>query len=312
MNEPEINAPEQSLTFRRRHPLIAFFFSLLIPGLGQFYNGQPAKAFILYAGTLFIPLVFGISRLLTVFDGLVALLIVTLLFRIYVLVDAIIVARGLKTYRVKKYNAWYWYIGLCIVHISFSFLFDFSALTGMKTYSIPSMGNSPVLEVGDFVMCDLRAFEEGEPQYGDLLAFEQGNEVYVFPVVGLSGDTIVIKNNVLFVNGKECRQNFVSKEVRNDILYMQPVVVKTYIETLPGGFKHYISLFDPVPDSLALNYGPVVVERGTCFVMGNARNNALDSRYIGTVNPGRYVGRLCYIYWGNNLSGRKRNLRKSL
>ncbi len=299
---PEQISPPAASPFKKRNPLVAFVLSLVMPGLGQVYNGQVNKAVICFAVTLLIPVLLGLGRFLVNYQGLVAYIAIEFLFRITVLIDAILSANKRKVYELKRYNKWYVYAGVFLAFITLSFLVDINQITGFQTFVIPSTSNEPDLMSGDHSMADLRAYEEKEPEYGDFVIFEMESVSYVWPLVGLPGDTIEIKNNILYINGIECTQQFVS-EAQNKDYPLPHAKAKVYLETLPNGFKHHITLFDLPVDTSIVTIEPYVVPFGHYYLVGNSRHNSGDSRYIGPVSLADVKGRLMYSYW--NSSGKE-------
>ena len=99
---------------KRRNPLVAFFLSL-VPGLGQFYNGQLRKGFIILGVDLLYPIVFGFTGLLSKLSGLVALIVFAIVFILFRMIDGLIEARKLENYEIKKYNKWYFYLAFVAI-----------------------------------------------------------------------------------------------------------------------------------------------------------------------------------------------------
>jgi len=107
-------------------------------------------------------------------------------------------------------------------------------------------------------------------------------------VVGLPGDTIALKNDVLYLNG--VRQQYSSTDsapFRHDVFEdANPVVSIEHLEAC----DHYVL---GLPGRGALrNFGPFIVPPDQYFMMGDSRDNSADSRYIGPVPRGKIVGRV--------------------
>ena len=157
---------------------------------------------------------------------------------------------------------------------------------------VPSASMENTLLVGDFVLVDkfvygpstprflpilgsrlpvLRLPFPGSPGRGDVIVFyaPEGTpaRLYVKRVVGLPGDTVMLRGGALIVNGEEIPSPRSAKPVR-----------------------------EPVPD-----FGPVVVPKAgeaiLYFVLGDNRDDSLDSRAWGFVPLERIVGRAMMIYW---------------
>lgn len=129
---------------------------------------------------------------------------------------------------------------------------------------IPSGSMSPTLESGDRVLADKLAYRLGEPRRGELAVFDSPEEggLNVKRVVGIAGDEVEIRDGVLHVNGERQREPYVNYR-RND-----------------GAF-----------------FGPSNVPEGHVFVLGDNRQNSLDSRSIGPIPEERLVGEIRLRLW---------------
>lgn len=160
----------------------------------------------------------------------------------------------------------------------------FKALV-FQIYKIPSESMMPTLRPGDRILVckcaygipvpftDVSVLGLREPSRGDVVVFRfppDHRVHYIKRLVGLPGDTIEIRNKVLYVNG----------EVYDvaEAQCIDPVV-------MPGA----VSRRD--------NYGPITVPSGAFFMMGDNRDNSNDSRFWGLVREHEIIGRTVMIYW---------------
>jgi signal peptidase I len=118
------------------------------------------------------------------------------------------------------------------------------------------------------------------PRQGDIIVFrypEDENKDFIKRVVGTPGDTIAIQNKKVYVNGV----------VLQDETYTQRID--------PGVIDGRINPRD--------NFGPVTVPPDSYFVMGDNRDQSLDSRFWGFVKMDKIKGRAFLVYWSWNGHG---------
>ncbi len=114
----------------------------------------------------------------------------------------------------------------------------------------------------------------GQPQRGDIIVFrypEDEDKDFIKRIIGLPGDTVQIRNKVVYVNGA-------------------PLDDKAYTQRVdPGVIDSTINPRD--------NFGPVTVPEDSYFVMGDNRDQSLDSRFWGFVRADKIRGKAFRIYW---------------
>jgi signal peptidase I len=185
---------------------------------------------------------------------------------------------------------------LALVFFLRSFLYE--------PFQIPSESMVPTLEVGDFILVNkytygirlpvfrTKIFDINEPKRGDVMVFfpPKKKEYFIKRVVGLPGDEIVLKNNVLYINGEKQSQQFIEtvSTTGADYAVMQ--------ENL-GGHEHEMR---KVTRTGRGTYRPEddiwVVKPGHYFMMGDNRDNSSDSRAWGPVPEENIVGKAVAIW----------------
>ncbi len=158
----------------------------------------------------------------------------------------------------------------------------------VQAFKIPSGSMKDTLLVGDHILVNkfiygvklpfthITLIPVSEPKRGDVVVFEfplDPSEDFIKRVVAVGGDTVEIRNKVVYINGK--------REIQPHAMYTDPTII-------PGSV-------DPRD-----NFGPVQVPKGSIFVMGDNRDHSYDSRFWGFVRLGAVEGKAFLIYWSWN------------
>lgn len=209
-------------------------------------------------------------------------------------------------------------------------------------FSIPSGSMLPTMMIGDYLFVSKWPYGFSSasfpfefppfkgrilgslPDHGDVVVFEgpEGQDV-VKRVMALPGDTIVVSGGRVILNGRMLvRERLADYQLtitpNSPCRVVQPAVPMTrpgpdgrptciyphYRETAPGGASY--DVLDQVDTSFADNFGPVRIPEGHIFVMGDNRDDSLDSRYptiaggMGFVPIDRVVGRAELAFWSTD------------
>jgi signal peptidase I len=281
-------------TSKSRNAVIAFLLSLVLPGLGQIYNGQLKKGTFFFGILLLIPFLAGITRVTTFFYGLLFLILTEICLRIFIIADGVRTAKRLKEFVPGRYNTWYYHLLIAIVMVAVLWVYDTRSMLKTQTFNIPTTSNNPTFQVGDCLVADLNAYENSEPDYGDIVVYSRPDgKIYTFRVAGKPGDKLELKDNIITINGKPGKATFI-KEATSDNF-----PVSEFVEEFPNGHKHSIYKFRQDYDSTKANIRDIIVPEDSYYLLGDNRDNALDSRYEGFISKDRIKGRIIYSYWGN-------------
>jgi len=289
-----MNSEINSEKIKPRNPKLAFLFALFGPGFGQIYNGQIKKGIIFLVIELLLPVFYGLTKLGVFFVGFISILIIGFSYRIYLIYDATTNAKKLKTFIPKPYNTWYYYLAIIVGIYTILWFYDTNSIVGVKSFKIPTTSNEPTIKVGDKVIADLKAFDNIKPNYGDIVIFQKKDSLHpwIYRIVGLPNDRLEIQNNVLIINGKKCKTSFI-KETKSE-----EFDVKEYEEELPNGHKHKIYIFKkPFEDDENAEH-EIIIPKNSYYLMGDNRDNAMDSRYIGVLKEDEIKGKVVFSYWG--------------
>lgn len=137
-----------------------------------------------------------------------------------------------------------------------------------------------------------------EPQRLDLVIFESVEEpglTVVKRIVGLAGDTLAMRDNVLFRNG-----------IAQDEPYVQHVPFGA--EQLDPRMRdsqltHYVGPNPAAYRPTSWNWGPIAVPPDSFFVMGDNRDESYDSRYWGMLGRDRIRGAPFLVYFSYDRNG---------
>lgn len=166
---------------------------------------------------------------------------------------------------------------------------------------VPSGSMKPTILEGDLVLVNKLSYDLkvpfttrhllqwGDPARGDIVVFyspRDGTRL-VKRVVGVPGDTVELRDDVLFINGSALGYSPVDPAAfRRDVFEdRSPVIAVEHL----GSCDHYVMA---LPGRVALrSFGPYAVPQGRYFMMGDSRDNSTDSRFIGTVARNQIVGK---------------------
>ena len=158
----------------------------------------------------------------------------------------------------------------------------------VQAFKIPSGSMIPTLAIGDHILVnkfiygtkvpftDTVFIPLKAPQRGDIIVFkypEDEKKDFIKRVVGLPGDTLEVRNKIVYINGVPLKESYAS--------FSDPAVIP------PGAQPRD-------------NVGPVIIPEESYFMMGDNRDHSLDSRYWGFVKLNKIKGKAFMIYWSWN------------
>jgi signal peptidase I len=166
---------------------------------------------------------------------------------------------------------------------------------------VPSGSMKPTILEGDLVFVNklaydlkvpftlLRLAQWDNPERGDIVVFfspHDGTRL-VKRVVGVPGDTIELRNNVLLLNGKPMAYESVNAHAYAKEIYEDARAVLAIEQG--AGPSHLVM---ELPSYRApRTFDAITVPPGKYFTMGDSRDNSFDSRFWGFVERKQIVGK---------------------
>ena len=134
------------------------------------------------------------------------------------------------------------------------------------------------------------------PNRGDVIIFKppHTNLDYIKRLIGLPGDRIEVQKGNLIINGNSLEYENIredSKVLKNG----RVIKINVLKETLPNGISYEI--YNYLDGSPGDNTKEFVVPENHYFFMGDNRDNSNDSRFWGTVEFNRLVGKAQIIFF---------------
>lgn len=188
-----------------------------------------------------------------------------------------------------------------------------------EPFNIPSGSMLPTLLIGDYLFVSKFSYGYSkhslpfslpvipgrvlatEPARGDVVVFKlptDNKTDFIKRVVGLPGDSVQVTGGILHINGQPVMRERVDDFVSTDDFGVTRRVPR-YLETLPGGRKHFIleeSDQDPMDNTKVYR-----VPEGAYFAMGDNRDRSNDSRYgdVGFIPRENLVGRAEFLFFSS-------------
>jgi signal peptidase I len=171
-----------------------------------------------------------------------------------------------------------WYVVLGIPAGYGLLLLTFCKLL-FNPYYLPSEAMLPNYAVNDKFLASRRAYDSHEPSRGDVVAYHLAakNVVFIKRIIGLPHDRVAMSDGVVYLNGKPLPRAVVKG--------------RDFSERLPDGRSFVIRKFYPENGPYD-NFAEVTVPAGHYYVLGDNRDNSLDSRFeqVGFIARENIVG----------------------
>ena len=289
------NAGEQKI--KPRKAILAFLLSILVSGGGQLYNGQLKKALLIFFGLLTYVICINILGIKNSFWAFSVAIIILVLLRLFFAIEATLVAQKSKEYELKSYNKWYVYLVIIVLGYFASSVGEIIASKSRYILSIiKSDSGYPNILLGDYVLGDYRIYNSQEPTYGDLVVFSTlDGESYVFRVIGIPNDTLIVENQIVKRKNKELSSRKISTS------FYEEYAMEEFVEILPNGVEYKFMRKNTSVFQEGDTFNEIIVPNNSYFLLGDNRDFSFDSRFIGFIQKEQIKGKLISIYFRKDL-----------
>lgn len=133
-----------------------------------------------------------------------------------------------------------------------------------EVFVVEGRSMHPTLTETERLMVNKAAYHFDEPGVGDVIVFEyEPGRDFIKRIIGVEGDEVEIKNGRVYLNSNPLEEPYLTGE---------------------------IEMYD---------YGPEIVPPGYLFVLGDYRQNSMDSRdpRVGFIAEEYLKGRAFFIFW---------------
>lgn len=190
----------------------------------------------------------------------------------------------------------------------------------VEPYRIPSGSMIPTLMIGDFILVNKFAygfkvpfsdtfgdpvylFGKSSPRRGEIIVFKfpsDPNINYIKRVLAVPGDSIEIRDKIIYINDKALPMEEISGE---DFFVMMDEKLKStnwkFFKTQSGEHQHVVQV---CPDNyFKTDFERILVPPGQYFVIGDNRDYSYDSRFWGFVPEKNIKGRAFFVWFSATL-----------
>lgn len=291
----------------QRHIWLAVLLSLIMPGLGQVYCGRLKRGLVLnFLNILPLPIIIGlfsVNNSPALIQIVVALVLGGGIILLTATIDSVLLAKRSAAYQLKDYNNPVVYVLLVLIVTGGSIG---SALyirgQGLEAFRVPAASCYPTIVPGDRILVNKQAYKRRDPARGDLVVHINPlnrHINYIKRIVAVAGDTVEMKDNHLYINGRELPQRKLPDSTFDNIRITERgiQIEGEVLEETNGNAKYNIFLMGPINDKRLVDFPKITVPEHNCFVLGDNRNNSIDSRNFDPIPLATIIGRADYIYW---------------
>lgn len=271
---------------------MAIILSLLCPGLGHIHVGWKKTGFLFLALSLFSVLSFYF------FSGSVWYLYLTNFFALWIcFVFPLVHLLFLLIKKSFEPSSFSWISKLLIFGFFVTLTLLSKQFSFYRSYSIPAESMLPTLISGDAVLVE--KISALDIKRGDIIVFKRSSDnkaLFAKRVMALGGETIEIEKGIVIIDGQEITREIhpTSDAIISNFTIMNRIddQSKAYLEK--SGERAYTVL---VNNALTRSIDQNTLPMESFYVLGDNRENSLDSRMFGYVEKDNIVGKVKYIIY---------------
>ncbi|MBS1493743.1 MAG: signal peptidase I [Bacteroidetes bacterium] len=319
--------------FSPRKPWLAVLLDYLFTGLGYFYIGQVKLAImwaVLYPLMILAVVLIALelpSRINVIF--LSSAFITIPLIR---LIDVFKNAKKEKDYILKPFNKVKFYILYVVIIMIYGLIID--SFSGYKHYRFPTASMESSIYPNDYFFARMNKSHERNDiviHYPAIHFEDEENVPYVKRIIGMPGDTIKISNKIVYINGEKEKNtaeysydkvnrepDFANPRIypkgakwnednygplyipkAGDVIFLDSVNIMFWKKIIlrEGNVKTKDEAVKESYITSVLKGGKFAIKNNYYFMMGDNRNNSLDSRFTGLVIEDDILGQPKFVYF---------------
>lgn len=192
----------------------------------------------------------------------------------------LLAGRSMSASGAARGRAWPWIVVTALLTVSPFFV---------RTFEIASMSMENTLMQGDRIFAQV--FPLRPPARGQLVLFRSPthrDETLVKRVIAIPGDRLRIANNIVILNGAALNEKYVTHDPNLDQVYPENFPTDSFDYPPCAGGQKMLSQH-------VVN-GEIVVPAESYFVLGDKREDSLDSRCYGFISASDLAGKPLMIY----------------
>jgi signal peptidase I len=273
---------------KKRHTIVAVLFSLFEPGLGFVYNGKFRIGILITSISTIVCVCLLLLGIFKSFYAAAITIFIYLIFRIVIVINSAFQAKQVGLLQLKRFNRWYVYCLFLLVPVISSELLHVTSMFPQKSFRTFTTGMMPLIQPGECFIADMRYYQNNPILPGDVVTFQppQWQSIFVQRCVALPGQKLEIRDAIIYVNDQPFIPSLLISRSSGKILstdYKDKYIV-------PSGAGNVDQ------------YGPIIIPDSCYFMIGDHRDNSLDSRYFGPVPKQNIRGKALYVYYSDEIS----------